>query len=72
VNEIFASNLGLLILDEPTVHLDDANVQYLTEIFDELRKTVKNVNMQVIVVTHEPQLEGHFDTIIKLKGALAN
>lgn len=66
VNSLFAKNLGLLILDEPTVYLDNTNVGLLGELFKHIRKTAKNTNTQIIVVTHEPELQGFFDSVVDL------
>lgn len=52
----------LLILDEPTTHLDSYRRQELVQIFKRLK-----VLPQVILVTHEPELEGAADQLFKVE-----
>lgn len=54
-------NVGCIILDEPTIHLDKTRVHELSNL---LRKM--EMVPQSIIVTHEEALEGIADTIIKV------
>ena len=66
VNFTFASNLGLLCLDEPTVGLDDANLGALEKAFERLKDFSLSNGVQIIVVTHEKGISHLFDRTIDL------
>lgn len=66
VNFTFATNLGLLCLDEPTVGLDDANLSSLERAFERLREFSMSNGVQIIVVTHEKGISHLFDHTIDL------
>ncbi|RLI93367.1 MAG: hypothetical protein DRO89_00140 [Candidatus Altiarchaeales archaeon] len=52
----------LMILDEPTIHLDSYRRQELVQIFRKLKMLP-----QVILVTHDPELEGAADHLFKIE-----
>ncbi|HIP65300.1 MAG TPA: hypothetical protein EYH08_02075 [Pyrodictium sp.] len=56
--------LGVLILDEPTVHLDEERRRELVEILRQGPKLL-GVN-QMIVVTHDRELEEAADTVVEV------
>jgi len=58
-------DLGIIILDEPTVYLDDARVDCVTQL---LQKAKENAvaGTQFIVSTHAPELSSAFDATISL------
>ncbi len=64
VHDLFAGNVGLLCLDEPTVWLDVQNQEYLTEVLEHLERFAKSNGMQVLVITHSESLEGFFSRSI--------
>jgi DNA repair exonuclease SbcCD ATPase subunit len=66
VNSTFASNLGLLCLDEPTVGLDEANLGALEKAFDRLKQFSASNGVQILVVTHEKNIGHLFDHTIDL------
>jgi DNA repair exonuclease SbcCD ATPase subunit len=66
VNFTFATNLGLLCLDEPTVGLDEANLGSLERAFERLKDFSLSNGVQIIVVTHEKGLSHLFDHTIDL------
>lgn len=66
VNCTFASNLGLLCLDEPTVGLDDSNIGALEKAFECLKGFSETNGVQILVVTHEKGIKHLFDNIIDL------
>ena len=66
VNFTFATNLGLLCLDEPTVGLDEANLGALEKAFERLSQFSSANGVQVIVVTHEKGISHLFDHTIDL------
>jgi len=66
VSELFASELGLLVLDEPTVYLDGDNVDTLARVFEHARTIVGNMGNQLVVVTHEEALMPICDVVVQL------
>lgn len=66
VYDLFVSNLGLLILDEPTVYLDDDRVDSVFALLERVKSYSKSAGLQLIVVTHEQRLAGVFDKVIRL------
>ena len=61
----FASgeSLKTLILDEPTIHLDTERKLALTELLMKLKGSIP----QMIIVTHDPELEVVADRVIKVE-----
>ena len=55
-------NVGCIILDEPTIHLDRTRVHELSNLLGKMEMVP-----QSIIVTHEEALEGIADTIIKVR-----
>jgi exonuclease SbcC len=53
VNSLFARELGLLCLDEPTAGLDEDNRACLDTALGRLRELSKSRGLQVILVTHD-------------------
>jgi DNA repair exonuclease SbcCD ATPase subunit len=58
--------VGLLVLDEPSNHMDPSGVESLSELLIGLRSKFKNTEMQVWVSDHNPGLADCFDTVLKL------
>ncbi|MCH5336640.1 MAG: ABC transporter ATP-binding protein [Campylobacter sp.] len=56
------NNPELLLADEPTGNLDEANEQIVLEIF----KKLKNEGKTIILITHNPELAKSADRCIKL------
>jgi len=69
-HRLFASELSLLELDEPTANLDEANREYLRNVLTTLGDVVRERDMQLIVVTHDPLLEPVFDQVIRVGAPL--
>lgn len=65
-NDMFASSLGLLVLDEPTVFLDEDSIDCMVDILAKVKSYSMSAGLQVIVVTHETELFSCFDKVIKL------
>lgn len=65
-NSTYASHLGLLCLDEPTVGLDAANLKGLIKALERLRTLASTTGLQVIVVSHEKEIANQFDRVIEL------
>jgi DNA repair exonuclease SbcCD ATPase subunit len=66
VYSLFASNLGFMVLDEPTTMLDDDRVMAVTALLQQVRQYAHRTGMQLIVVTHEPELATAFDHEVRL------
>jgi DNA repair exonuclease SbcCD ATPase subunit len=66
VNSLFAAQVGMLVLDEPTAGLDAANVEAVIQMFDQLRGMAKSRGFQIIVITHERELERAFDQVFRV------
>lgn len=61
-------NLLVVIMDEPTTHLDDERRKDLVEILDRFFKSSGAIP-QVVIVTHHPELETVADTLYIVKNA---
>ena len=61
-----ASGVNLLVLDEPTVGLDDDNIECLEMAFSRLRAMSKSSGLQVLIVSHEKAIERMCDHTISL------
>lgn len=68
VNSMFAGEVGLLCLDEPTAGLDDHNLGCLEAALNRLRELSRTRSLQVILVTHERGLRTLADRVIDLGG----
>jgi len=55
-------NLSIVIMDEPTTHLDEERRKDLVEILDRFFKSGEAIP-QVVIVTHHPELEAVADTL---------
>lgn len=67
VNSIYAGELGLLSLDEPTAGLSESNhLTCLRASLERLRRASRSRGLQVILITHEPSLSGLCDVVIDL------
>lgn len=66
VNDIFAKDLGLLILDEPTAGLDEGNLTCLRIAIERLKELSAARGLQVIMITHERDLHNLFDHVIDM------
>ena len=66
VNSVFAREVGLLCLDEPTQFLDARNVQALEVALAALRRLAADRGLQALLVTHERRLAHLFDAVVDL------
>lgn len=66
VNELMASRVGVLCMDEPTDQLDDDNIQALADVFSNVRQYASNTGAQIVVVTHAASLLGAFDQVVRI------
>lgn len=63
---VILPEVGLLILDEPTSHVDATGVESMRALFSELATLLQNAGMQLIVVDHNPALQAGFTQLIEL------
>jgi DNA repair exonuclease SbcCD ATPase subunit len=66
VSRVFAKNLGLMILDEPTDGLDADNNERLYQIMLRWRQLLHQRGQQVIIITHDAGMSDVFDNIVQL------
>jgi DNA repair exonuclease SbcCD ATPase subunit len=64
-HSLYSTDLGMLVLDEPSANLDAANRKYLAEAIARLTKSVRD-KRQVLVISHAEELAGSFDQVIDL------
>ena len=67
VNSLFAGEIGMMVLDEPTAGLDEHNIGCLTDVLGRLSELTKKRGQQLIIITHDQRLERVFDNIIRLE-----
>jgi exonuclease SbcC len=60
-------DVGLLVLDEPSVHVDAAGVESMIEMLQELGRALQNTEMQVWICDHHPAIERACGRVIKLE-----
>jgi DNA repair exonuclease SbcCD ATPase subunit len=66
VNSMFANDLSLLCLDEPTAYLDDDNLGCLSVALGKLRDLSGSRGLQCVLITHENSLGHLFDNVVQL------
>ncbi len=66
INSIFAGEIGMMVLDEPTVGLDEENIECLQNALEALAAYSRKRGTQIIIITHDKRLESAFDKIIRL------
>ena len=66
VYNLFASDMGFMVLDEPTNMLDQDHVGHVLEVLAEVGRYAHNIGMQLVVITHEERLLGAFDRVVRL------
>lgn len=64
LNALFASDFGMLALDEPTLFLDSQNVGCIQHAVGKLRELASAKGLQVLLVTHEERLSSLFDSVL--------
>ena len=66
VNSLFAEQIGLLALDEPTAYLDQQRIRALAPVFEKLREFSTARGLQCLLVTHEMSLAHLFESTVEL------
>lgn len=69
VNDVFASTLGILALDEPSGAMQESNSRDLAEAFNYLAKMGQQTGRQFIVITHSNALAAYGCKQIALEGS---
>lgn len=67
VNAMFAEEIGLLALDEPTASLDQPRIQALAPVLEKLRDLSTAKGLQCLLVTHAANLSHLFESTIELE-----
>ena len=70
LHEYMSAKMGFLVLDEPTVFLDDTGVESFGELLSDIVVRLKNSDMQVLISTHEQGLKSQFTSSIQLGNAV--
>ena len=66
-NAMFAEEIGLLALDEPTAALDSVRIQALAPVLEKLRELSTAKGLQCLLVTHASSLSHLFESTIELE-----
>lgn len=66
VNALFAEQIGLLALDEPTAYLDQQRIKALAPVLERLRELSTARGLQCLLVTHETSLSHLFESAVEL------
>lgn len=66
VNSMFAGDVGLLVMDEPTAYLDEPYIEQFADVIRKLRELSDARGLQVVMITHERSLIPLFDEVIEL------
>lgn len=64
IYSLFASDLGFMLLDEPTVMLDKDRIDSVADVLERVRQHVHNTGKQIVVITHDGHLCRAFDATI--------
>ena len=67
VNSMFAEEIGLLALDEPTASLDAPRIKALAPVLEKLRELSTAKGLQCLLVTHATTLSHLFESTINLE-----
>jgi DNA repair exonuclease SbcCD ATPase subunit len=70
VQQLILPQVGLLVLDEPTCHLDRFAIESLRDLFAGMQPQMRSSDMQVIVVDHCLELVSGFDKNVRLTRVL--
>lgn len=65
-SESFCSDVGFLVLDEPTTWLDSDTVERMVGVLDRLHQLGEENDSQFLIPTHERALIEHFDQVIEI------
>lgn len=63
---MFAEQIGLLTLDEPTVYLDQNNIENFCTLLEKVRDVADKMDLQILISTHEVKLTPFFSGVTNL------
>ena len=63
-NRMFAQQMGMLALDEPTEYMDANNRVLMAEFMREVQTLCSTSELQTIIITHAPEILPAFDNVI--------
>ena len=66
VQRLVIPEVGFLVLDEPSQHLDESGVESLKELLMRLQQTLGSAESQVLVCDHRPELATAFSSVLRL------
>jgi exonuclease SbcC len=66
VQKRLVPEVGLLVLDEPSVHIDEKGVESLSDLLSDASQTLQNAGMQIWVVDHNPVLRRALNKVKEL------
>jgi DNA repair exonuclease SbcCD ATPase subunit len=66
VHEIMANKVGFMCLDEPTAHFDADRQSAFRDVLKNLRDTMLELKLQLVVVTHDSSHLSLFDKVVNL------
>lgn len=66
VQQLIIPELGLLVLDEPSTHVNAEGVESLADLLQNLGAQLASADAQIIVCDHDHRLERAFQTTIRL------
>lgn len=64
--QVVLPDLGLLVLDEPSSHIDDDGIASMRDMFSELVGVMDSADMQLVIVDHNVNLMSAFGRTVKL------
>ena len=64
---MFAARTGFMSLDEPTVYLDETNVENFGQLLEKLKKLMMETDLQIMISTHERTIMKNLDYVIDLQ-----
>lgn len=64
--QVILPEVGLLVLDEPSSHIDSEGVENMRDLFLSMQSILRNSDMQVVMVDHNEKLMVAFDKMIAL------
>ena len=63
---MFGSRIGFMTLDEPTIHLDQNNVEHFGKLMEKLKTLSAETGLQILISTHERSIISQLDYTIDL------
>lgn len=66
VQQRLVKEVGLMVLDEPSTHVDQNGVESLAEFLRTLGGQLRNTEIQIFISDHHPALKNCFDKVLEL------